>query len=92
MAGEWRFLHSYECDGNAIPSFTGEPRRVRIEGDIDTFAATLWENLNEDNKVSLFVRYIPLGEEETQTRIFNKYKKQRAGTLQRDTFHRDMMK
>ena len=92
LAGEGRFLHTYEGDGDPIPSFTGEPRRVRIEGNIDTFAATLWENLNEDNKVSLFVRYIPLGEGEAETRIFNKYKKQTSAPADRDAFRRRMMK
>ena len=92
LPGEGRFLHTYERDGDPIPSFAGEPRRIRIEGDIDAFAATLWENLNEDNKVSLFVRYIPLGEGEAETRIFNKYKKQRSGAVERDTFRRRDLK
>lgn len=75
IAGEGRFLHTYRCDGNPIPSFVGEPVRVAMQGDIDSFANALWESLNEENKVSLFVRYLPLDGSEPQTRIFNKYKK-----------------
>lgn len=72
-AGEGRFIHTYECDGDPIPSFKGEPTKVSIEGDIDTFAKAVWENLNEDNKVSLFVRYIDLNNGGEETRIINKF-------------------
>ncbi len=72
-AGEGRFIHTYECDGDPIPSFKGEPTKVSIDGDIDTFAAAVWENLNEDNKVSLFVRYIDLKNGGEETRIINKF-------------------
>lgn len=73
-AGEGRFIHTYMHDGNPLPSFEGEPKVVEIEGDIDSFTAMLWENLNEDNKVSLFVRYIDIATGEYETRIVNKNK------------------
>lgn len=75
VAGEGRFLHTYRCDGSPIPSFSGEPVRVRLAGDIDTFSTMVWNSLNEENKVSLFVRYIGLSGGKTQDRIFNKYQK-----------------
>ena len=70
--GLGHFIHTYKCDGNPIPSYEGEPTPVSIEGDIDTFTASLWENLNQDNKVSLFVRTIDLATGATDTRIVNK--------------------
>lgn len=75
MAGEGRFIHTYRGDGSPLPSFCGEPTRVRLTGDIDTFTKTVWNSLNEDNKVSLFVRYIHLDSGKTDDRIMNKYKK-----------------
>lgn len=75
LAGEGRFLHTYRCDGNPIPSFDGEPERVRLTGNIETFGKTLWNSLNEENKVSLFVRYISLKSGKTKDCIFNKYEK-----------------
>ena len=72
IKGQGRFLHTYVCDGNPIPTFTGEPERVAISGDIDEFTAMLWDSLNEDNKISLFVRYTNLKTGETQQRILNK--------------------
>ena len=72
QAGLGHFLHTYQCDGSPIPSFEGEPTPVVIEGDIDTFTSGLWESLNQDNKVSLFVRYIDLATGQAQTRIVNK--------------------
>ena len=71
--GEGHFIHTYRCDGNPIPSFEGEPMRVIISGDIDTFTDNVWQNLNPDNKVSLFVRYININTGETETRIVNKH-------------------
>lgn len=71
--GRGRFLHTYRCDGSPIPSFEGEPTLVEIESsDIDSFTAILWDSLNEDNKVSLFTRFINLETGETLTRIVNK--------------------
>ena len=72
QAGLGHFLHTYQCDGSPIPSFEGEPTPVTIEGDIDTFTSGLWESLNQDNKVSLFVRYTDLASGQAQTRIVNK--------------------
>ena len=72
IKGQGRFLHTYVCDGSPIPTFTGEPERVAISGDIDEFTAMLWDSLNEDNKISLFVRYTNLKTGETQQRILNK--------------------
>ena len=72
LAGEGHFIHTYDCDGSPIPSFTGEPTPVAIGGSIDEFTAMLWENLNPDNKVSLFVRYIELKTGKTETRVVNK--------------------
>lgn len=70
--GEGHFIHTYREDGNPIPSFEGEPVRVKVEGDIDTFTLNIWNSLNTDNKVSLFTRFIDLKTGETQTRILNK--------------------
>ena len=72
--GEGHFIHTYMHDDNPLPSFEGEPKLVGISGDIDTFANMVWESLNEDNKVSLFVRYIDIATRETQTKIINKNK------------------
>lgn len=72
VAGEAHFIHTYMGDGNPLPSFEGEPTLVGIDGDIDSFTKLVWENLNEDNKVSLFVRYIDLATGEVASRIVNK--------------------
>ena len=60
VAGEGHFIHTYMHDGNPLPSFEGEPKLVEINGDIDEFTNMVWTNLNEDNKVSLFVRFIDI--------------------------------
>ncbi len=73
-AGEGRFIHTYKCDGNPLPSFEGEPKMVEIDGDIDSFTEMVWNNLNEDNKVSLFVRFIDINDGTYETRIVNKNK------------------
>ena len=70
--GEGHFIHTYMHDDNPLPSFEGEPKLVAIDNDMDTFATMLWENLNEDNKVSLFVRYIDIETGKYETRIVNK--------------------
>ena len=73
-AGLGHFLHTYVCDGNpVIPTFQGEPERVTIPNDIDAFTAELWENLNADNKISLFVRYTDLKTRQYEQRIINKH-------------------
>lgn len=71
-AGLGHFIHTYKQDGDPIPSYEGEPTPVFIEGDIDAFTASLWENLNEDNKVSLFTRFINLETGKAESRIVNK--------------------
>ena len=72
--GEGRFIHTYMGDGNPLPSFEGEPKLVGISGNIDEFTDMLWNNLNEDNKVSLFVRFVNLEDGSVETRIINKNK------------------
>lgn len=70
--GQGHFISTYVCDGSPIPSFYGEPIAVSLDGDIDSFSDKLWQSLNEDNKVSLFVRYIDINTGETATKIINK--------------------
>lgn len=72
--GEGHFIHTYMCDGNPLPSFEGEPKLISIEGNISEFGDSLWENLNSDNKVSLFVRYINLSDGTFESKIYNKNK------------------
>lgn len=72
VAGQGHFIHTYKCDGNPIPSFEGEPTPVNISGDIDTFTDDVWNSLNEDNKVSLYTRFIDLASGEFEDRIINK--------------------
>ena len=75
LAGKGRFIHTYMSDGNPLPSFEGEPTLVEIgNDDIDTFAEKIWNSLNEDNKVSLFVRYIDIASNKAESRIINKNK------------------
>ena len=74
IAGEGRFIHTYMNDGNTLPSFEGEPEWIGLEGDIDTFTDLIWNSLNEENKVSLFVRYINIADGTYETRIVNKNK------------------
>ncbi len=70
--GEGRFIHTYMHDGDPLPSFEGEPKVVGISGGIDAFTKEVWESLNEDNKVSLFVRFIDIETGKYETRIVNK--------------------
>lgn len=72
VAGEGHFIHTYQCDGNPLPSFEGEPKLVAIPNDIEEFAQMLWSSLNEENKVSLFVRYINIEDGTYETKIINK--------------------
>ena len=72
VAGEGHFIHTYAQDINPLPSFEGEPKWVEILDDMDEFTNMLWTNLNEDNKVSLFVRYIDIATGKYETRIINK--------------------
>lgn len=72
-AGQGHFIHTYKCDGNPIPSYEGEPTWVAIDTDsIDEFTDIVWSNLNKDNKVSLFTRFIDLETGDVETRIVNK--------------------
>lgn len=72
-AGEGRFIHTYQSDGDPLPSFEGEPERILIgDEDIDGFAGRIWESLDKENKVSLFVRYIEIEIGKYESRIINK--------------------
>ena len=71
-AGEGHFIHTYMHDGNPLPSFEGEPKLIAIPDDMEAFANTLWSSLNEDNKVSLFVRYIDIATGKYESKIINK--------------------
>jgi hypothetical protein len=71
-AGQGHFIHTYMGDGNPLPSYEGEPTPVDITGNIDEFTNAVWTNLNEDNKVSLFVRFIDIATGKYETRILNK--------------------
>jgi len=74
VAGLGHFIHTYVCDGNpVIPTFQGEPERVAMDNDIDAFTEMLWDNLNEANKISLFVRYTDLETGDYEQRIINKH-------------------
>ena len=75
ISGKAKFIHTYKCDGNPLPSFEGEPKTLELpDTDIDSLTDLIWENLNEDNKVSLFVRYIDLATGKFESRIVNKNK------------------
>ena len=77
VSGEGHFIHTYQQDGDPLPSFAGEPEPVEIPDDIDAFTKMVWESLNEDNKVSLFVRYIDIESGKYETRIVNKHEEER---------------
>ncbi len=72
ISGLGHFIHTYVCDGDPIPTFQGEPERVAIADDIDAFTGQLWDALDQDNKISLYVRYIDLKTKETTNRMINK--------------------
>ena len=74
IAGLGHFIHTYVTDGNPIPTFQGEPERVKIPSDIDVFTKTIWDNLNENNKISLYVSYTDLASGKSETRLINKNK------------------
>ena len=74
LSGVGHFLHTYVTDGTPIPTFQGEPERVLIPDDIDAFTDEIWENLNEDNRISLYVRYIDLKTGKAENRLINRYK------------------
>ena len=70
--GLGHFIHTYVCDGKPIPTFQGEPERVRIVNDLDAFTSELWENLDADNKISLYVRAVELRTGKIEERLINK--------------------
>ena len=72
IAGQGHFIHTYRGDGNPLPSFEGEPKLIEVPDGIEDFTGLLWENLNPQNKVSLFVRYINIADGRYETRIVNK--------------------
>lgn len=70
--GVGHMIHTYKCDGSPLPSYTGDPARVTILNSIDAFTNKIWANLNEENKVSLYVRYISLSSGRVSSRVVNK--------------------
>ena len=72
LPGRGHFLHTYVCDGNPIPTFQGEPERIAVPDDIDEMTRTLWDALDEDNKISLYVRYTELASGREEHRLINK--------------------
>lgn len=74
LPGIGHFIHTYNCDGDPIPTFTGEPERVCLQNDIDDFSDSLWAALNADNRISLYVRFADLKAGSEETRIINKNK------------------
>lgn len=72
MPGLGHFLHTYVCDGSPIPTFQGEPERVLLGNDIEVFTRELWDNLDADNKISLYVRSVDLRSGKTEERLINK--------------------
>lgn len=71
--GFGHLIHTYVQDGNPLPSFEGEPTKIEIEDDIDTFASSIWESLDSENKISLYVRYSDFDGENVEERIINKF-------------------
>lgn len=74
ISGTGHFLRTYICNGNPVPSFLGEPERVAVGNDIDAFARSIWESLDYDNKISLYVRFINLATGAEENRLINKNK------------------
>ncbi len=72
LSGLGHFIHTYVCDGNPIPTFQGEPERVFIPSDIDEFTEAIWSTLNEQNKISLYVRFVDLETGNAENRMINK--------------------
>ena len=72
VAGLGHFIHTYNCNGDPLPTFTGEPHRVNIKDDIEKFANEIWENLNGENKISLYVRYTDIETGKYTDKIINK--------------------
>lgn len=72
ISGIGHFIHTYECDGRPLPTFQGEPRRIIIPNDIDALTNEIWSSLNNENKISLYVKYIDLIDGEDEERLINK--------------------
>lgn len=72
LDGVGHFIHTYVTDGNPIPTFMGEPERIAVPNDIDELTNKIWSNLNEQNKISIYVRYIDIATGETENRMINK--------------------
>ena len=72
VAGLGHFIHTYNCNGDPLPTFTGEPHRINIKDDIEEFANEIWESLNVDNKISLYVRYTDIETGKYTDKIINK--------------------
>jgi len=72
IAGIGHFIHTYQCDGNPIPSYKGEPHQISINNDFNTFSIEIWKSLNQNNKVSLFTRFINIKTGKSASKIFNK--------------------
>ena len=72
LNGLGHFIHTYVTDGNPIPTFQGEPERMAMDNDIDAFTNAIWENLDENNKISLYTRYIDLTTGQYDERLINK--------------------
>ena len=75
LPGIGHFIHTYKENGNPIPTFEGEPERVAVPNSADEFASEIWDNLNEDNKISLYVRYINVVTGAVENKLINKYSK-----------------
>lgn len=73
LPGVGHFIHTYECDGNPLPTFQGGPRRIAIPDDIDEFTNEIWDSLDEENKISLYVRYTDLVSGAAESRLINKH-------------------
>jgi len=73
VPGLGHFIHTYVGDGSPLPSFEGEPEQLALEDDIDALTGCIWQNLNESNKISLFVRFVDLQTGKAETRIVNKH-------------------
>ena len=73
LPGIGHFIHTYECDGNPLPTFQGEPRRIAIPDDINEFTNEIWDSLDPDNKISLYVRYTDLVSDGSESRLINKH-------------------
>ncbi|MBQ6439590.1 MAG: IMP cyclohydrolase [Mogibacterium sp.] len=73
VCGVGHFIHTYEHDGNPLPTFQGEPERVEIPDDIDSFTEEIWNALDEDNRISLYVRYTDIASGESESRLINKH-------------------